>query len=121
MSLQISLTSIFSQEEILKHEELMLTSKMNQIKNQSHTFLTLKNEKSRIIKMIDERLFKAVDIKTLLLQEISKQDELNEENKYTKKKCSLRLTELLIKKEEIMIQKQKQKDEIEKEENHDDK
>jgi len=122
MSLQISLSSIFSQEEILKHEEKMLTGKMTSLKAQNHQFAILKGERLRIIKLIDERLFKAVDIKKHLIEEISNQEKNNEEQKHLKKKCSHRLTELLIKKEEMMNQKEKEeKQKKEKEENNDDK
>ena len=56
-NIETPLSSIFSQEEMLINEQQMLSSKMNQIKSQTHSFVTLRNERNRIIKLIDDLNF----------------------------------------------------------------
>jgi len=63
MSSELSVESIFSKEELLRHEEMMLKQKIDKIYAQNHEYRYVQRERKYLLRLITEREHSLEDIK----------------------------------------------------------
>ena len=79
---------------MLRHEEQMLSAKLNQIKALNHQHRSIQKERKYLLKLIDERLYKIEDIKKHLEEQSEVEKQKHEERRILHSQCSIQFNKL---------------------------
>jgi hypothetical protein len=117
MSSELSVESIFSQEEILMNEEQMLKQKIDQIYAKNHEYRYKKVERKYLLKLINERDYSLEDIKEHLERVMQNAEDQSAERNLLNNQIQIKYTRLVaerkLRKDKIRLEKENEKKEDE--------
>ena len=110
MSSELSIESIFSKEELLKHEEMMLKQKIDKIYAQNHEYRYVSKERIYLLKLINERDYSLEDIKEHLEKHLVNSKEKTTARNLLNNQIQMKFTRLVaerrLREEKVRLEKE---------------